>query len=81
MQELLRRTRSEPAEQTDGFASYAVDQSDSDPLVSVLHELINHAASQEQRIGKLCRALEDLGQRVENGHSPIDADRLNQMVE
>jgi serine O-acetyltransferase len=63
------------------FAAYAVDKDDDDPLIRVVHELINHAASQEKRIGKLCRALEDLGQRVENGQPPLDAERLNRMVE
>jgi serine O-acetyltransferase len=82
LQELLRRNKPEAARQnTEGFAPYAVDQNDDDPLVNVLHELINHAASQEKRIGKLCKALEDLGQRIENGQPPLDADRLNRMVD
>ena len=82
LQDLLRNP---PDEQTgrgaDGFAPYAVDQNNVDPLTKVLHELIDHAASQERRIGKLCKAMEELGQRVENGQPPLDVERLNRMVE
>lgn len=82
LQDLLRRGPAEPADTDhEGFTAYAVDRSDNDPLLTVLHELINHAASQELRIGKLCRALEDLGQRVENGQAPLDIERLNRLVE
>ncbi|UHL65585.1 serine O-acetyltransferase [Paralcaligenes sp. KSB-10] len=83
LQELLRRNNrpEQTAQHTEGFAPYGVDQNDDDPLVKVLHELINHAASQEKRIGKLCKAMEELGQRVENGQTPLDAERLNRMVE
>lgn len=65
----------------DSFSAYAVDNTNNDPLVQVIHELINHSAQQEQRINKLCHALEELGQRVENGEQPLDVDRLNKMME
>lgn len=65
----------------DAFSAYAVDSSNNDPLVQVIHELINHSAQQEQRINKLCHVLEELGQRVENGQQPLDVDRLNKMME
>lgn len=89
LQELLRRGKPEskedtpdkPGENGEGFAAYAVDRDDDDPLVKVLHELINHAASQEKRITRLCKAMEDLGQRIENGQKPLDVDRLNRMVD
>lgn len=82
LQELLRRGKTEPENHDhEAFAPYGVDRNDDDPLLTVLHELINHAASQEIRIGKLCRALEDLGQRVENGQTPLDVERLNRLVE
>jgi len=82
LQDLLHSATAEPAGQNaDGFAPYAVNQGDSDPLLKVLHELIDHAVSQEQRISKLCKAMEDLGQRVDNGHAPLDAQRLNRMVD
>ncbi len=64
-----------------GFAAYAVGRGDDDPLIQVLHELIDHAANQEKRITRLCKAMEELGQRVENGQKPLDAERLNRMVE
>jgi len=65
----------------DGFSAYAVDPRANDPLVKVLHELIDHAAAQDARIGRLCKALEALGTRVENGQPPLDAERLNRLVE
>ncbi|MGB6155469.1 MAG: serine O-acetyltransferase [Castellaniella sp.] len=65
----------------DEFAPYGVGRSDDDPLVKVLHELINHTAQQDARIHRLCQAMEDLGQRIENGQRPLDAERLNRMVE
>lgn len=82
LQELLRRGTMEPTDpEHEAFTAYAVDRTDDDPLLTVLHELINHAANQELRIGKLCRALEDLGQRIENGQTPLDVERLNRLVE
>ena len=88
LQELLQRGRAEPpAASADGaapqedFAPYGVGRTDDDPLVQVLHELINHTAQQDARIQRLCSALEDLGQRIENGQHPLDAERLNRMVE
>ncbi|MDN5842852.1 MAG: serine O-acetyltransferase [Alcaligenaceae bacterium] len=89
LQELLRQGKPGPQAKSAGeapegeeeFAAYAVDQDDDDPLVKVLHELINHAASQEQRITRLCKAMEDLGQRIENGQQPLDVERLNRMVD
>ncbi len=86
LQDLLERGRagSDPAAQDAGateFAAYAVGRSEDDPLVQVLHELIEHAADQEKRITRLCKAMEDLGQRIDNGQKPLDVDRLNRMVE
>ena len=70
-----------PGDDASGFSAYAVDPRANDPLVKVLHELIDHAAAQDARIGKLCKALEELGTRVENGQPPLDAERLNKLVE
>lgn len=86
LQDLLDRGRagpadSHPAASAAEFAAYAVDRGDDDPLVQVLHELIDHAASQEKRITRLCKAMEDLGQRIENGQKPLDVERLNRMVD
>ncbi|MFA7436825.1 serine O-acetyltransferase [Castellaniella sp.] len=66
---------------TGEFAPYGVGRSDDDPLVRVLHELIDHAARQDARIQRLCHAMEELGQRVENGQRPLDAERLNRMMD
>ncbi|WP_345797270.1 serine O-acetyltransferase [Castellaniella sp. MT123] len=90
LQDLLQRGRADEGRARTGgaaedrpedFAPYGVGRSDDDPLVQVLHELINHSAQQDQRIHKLCQAMEDLGQRIENGQRPLDADRLNRMVD
>lgn len=87
LKELLERSArmqdtQKPIDQpSDAFSAYALDSTNNDPLVQVIHELINHSAQQEQRINKLCSALEELGQRVENGQQPLDVDRLNKMME
>ncbi|WP_322998854.1 serine O-acetyltransferase [Castellaniella sp.] len=85
LQDLLQRGRqgedAGAADRPEDFAPYGVGRSDDDPLVKVLHELINHTAQQDQRIHRLCQAMEDLGQRVENGQRPLDVERLNRMVD
>ncbi|WP_291769588.1 serine O-acetyltransferase [Castellaniella sp.] len=86
LQDLLQGGRNsntaEPAPNNqDDFAPYGVARTDDDPLVKVLHELINHTAEQDAHIHRLCEAMEELGQRVENGQRPLDADRLNRMVD
>ncbi len=85
LKELLQRdpAKSAPAAPPadSDFAAYGVGRGDDDPLIKVLHELIDHTACQDERIHKLCQALEDLGQRVENGQRPLDAERLNKMVD
>ncbi|MFV0283071.1 MAG: serine O-acetyltransferase [Castellaniella sp.] len=86
LQELLQRGRAASATEhaavpQEDFAPYGVGRADDDPLVKVLHELINHTAQQDARIQRLCSALEDLGQRIENGQHPLDAERLNRMVD
>jgi serine O-acetyltransferase len=86
LQDLLQGGRNgggaEPgANAADDFAPYGVGRTDDDPLVKVLHELINHTAEQDARIHRLCEAMEELGQRIENGQRPLDAERLNRMVD
>ena len=86
-QDLLQNGRNAPDAAADSrtgteeFAPYGVGRSDDDPLVKALHELINHTAEQDEQIHRLCQAMEDMGQRIENGRHPLDADRLNRMVE
>jgi serine O-acetyltransferase len=64
------------------FSAYAVDPGDADPLVRVLHELIDHTAKQDARITQLCQAIESMGKKVDQPeNASIDADRLNKLVE
>ncbi len=63
-----------------GFSAYAVDPGANDPLVRVLHELINHAAEQDARIAALCMELQKLGSNVDQP-AVIDASRLNKLVD
>ena len=63
-----------------GFSAYAVDPGANDPLVRVLHELINHAAEQDARIAGLCQELQKLGSNVDQP-AVIDANRLNKLVD
>lgn len=87
LQDLLKQSRGTGSAQVphdtdgDGFAPYGLSRADDDPLVKVLHELINHTARQDERIHRMCKALQAIGQPVENGTSPLDAERLNRMVE
>ncbi len=75
---------SSPGRETDekptGFSAYAVDPGANDPLVRVLHELINHAAEQDARIAGLCQELQKLGSNVDQP-AAIDANRLNRLVD
>jgi serine O-acetyltransferase len=64
-----------------GFTAYAVDPGAGDPLVKVLHELINHAAAQDARIAQLCRTIEAMGSQVKGQTAPLDAQRLNKLVD
>lgn len=62
------------------FAAYAVGSNTDDPLARALQELIEHAACQEQRIDRLCKAMEDLGQRIDNGDVHLDKERLERLL-
>ncbi len=64
-----------------GFTAYAVDPGAGDPLVKVLHELINHAAAQDARIAQLCQTIEAMGSQVKGQNAPLDAQRLNKLVD
>lgn len=89
LKELLERnlsnstaaTKTETSTSASAFVAYAVDNTNNDPLIQVIHELINHSAQQEQRIGHLCKALEELGQRIDDAQQPLDVERLNKMME
>lgn len=63
------------------FTAYAVDPGASDPLVKVLHALISHAAEQDARIAQLCETIESMGKKVQGHSVPLDAQRLNKLVD
>ncbi|HLR77716.1 MAG TPA: serine O-acetyltransferase [Burkholderiaceae bacterium] len=63
-----------------GFAAYAVESNGDDPLVRAIRELVEHAACQEQRIDRLCKAMEELGQRIDNGDVHLDKERLKRLL-
>jgi serine O-acetyltransferase len=77
-----RATGAESPQSHPAFSAYAVDAGDTDPLVKVLHELIDHTAKQDARIANLCRVIESLGKNVgpATGDS-LDAERLNRLVD
>lgn len=65
------------------FSAYGIEADDTDPLVKVLHELIDHTARQDARIAELCRAVESMGKKVEQSTTDgsLDAERLNKLVD
>ncbi len=64
-----------------GFSAYAINQNADDPLVTALHRLIDHVSEQDRTIEQLQQALEHLGARVDEPVAPLDAGRLNRMVD
>ena len=71
----------QPQEQGE-FSAYAVDAGDTDPLVKVLHELIDHTAKQDARIAQLCQTIESMGKKVNSpANSEFDPDKLNKLVD
>lgn len=85
LQDMLSTQESQKPEATPSneFSAYGVEADDTDPLVKVLHELIDHTARQDARIAELCRAVESMGKKVEQstGDGSLDAERLNKLVE
>lgn len=66
----------------DEFSAYAVNAGDTDPLVKVLHELIDHTAKQDARITQLCKTIESMGKKVNDANEGnLDAERLNKLVD
>ena len=63
------------------FAAYGVAAGVDDPLAKALHHLIDHIAEQDQRIEQLCAELQRCGMRAPQTCRPIDAERLNKLVE
>jgi serine O-acetyltransferase len=70
------------AQDQEGFSAYAVDAADTDPLVRVLHELIDHTAKQDARIEQLCKTIESMGEKISpRVDAEFDPDRLNKLVD
>ncbi|MEK9775847.1 MAG: serine O-acetyltransferase [Quisquiliibacterium sp.] len=64
-----------------GFSAYGLTKDANDPLVTALHQLIDHVAEQDRTIEQLQEALTRLGGRVKEPVEPLDAGKLNQMVD
>ena len=64
-----------------GFSAYAITQGADDPLSVALHQLIDHVAEQDRRIERLCAALQRVGASVPDDAAPLDAGRLNRLVD
>lgn len=64
------------------FAAYGIARDADDPVVRVIHELIDHSVETDQRIEHILRELQRLGVRME-GEEPshLDAGHLNKMVD
>lgn len=80
LHEILNTGNSPDAQTSSDFAAYAVESNGDDPLTRAIQELIEHAACQEQRIDRLCKAMEDLGQRIDNGDVHLDQERLKRLL-
>lgn len=64
-----------------GFSAYAITQGLDDPLAKAIHQLIDHVADQDCKVEALMAELKRRGMQVPDPCEPIDADRLNRMVE
>ncbi|HEY1608188.1 MAG TPA: serine O-acetyltransferase [Paraburkholderia sp.] len=69
----------------DGFCAYGITPNAGDPVSLAIHGLIDHAATQAQRVEAMAAALEQLGARVDalhgEGATPIDLRRLSAVLE
>jgi serine O-acetyltransferase len=63
------------------FNAYAADAGDNDPLVKVLHELLDHTARQDARISELCKAVDSLGKKIDSPDNSLDTERLSKLVD
>jgi serine O-acetyltransferase len=89
LQEMLAtqasRQTSAPRPSTDApaesFSAYGLNADDTDPLVKVIHELIDHTAKQDARIAQLCQTIQSMGKTIERSDEKLDAERLNKLVD
>ena len=64
-----------------GFSAYGVTQGADDPLSTALHRLIDHVSTQDRQIERLEDALRRLGAQLDDKGEPLDAGKLNRMVD
>jgi len=64
-----------------GFSAYAVTGSADDPVSIALQRLIEHVATQDERIEELQAQLKAMGADLERECAPLDAGKLNRLVE
>jgi serine O-acetyltransferase len=69
----------------DGFCAYGITPNADDPVSLAIHGLIDHAATQTQRVEAIAAALTQLGARVDalhgEGATPIDLRRLSAVLD
>ncbi|HTH59256.1 MAG TPA: serine O-acetyltransferase [Paraburkholderia sp.] len=69
----------------DGFCAYGITPNADDPVSLAIHGLIDHAATQAQRVEAIAAALAQLGARVDalhgEGAAPIDLRRLSAVLD
>ncbi|MEZ5660723.1 MAG: serine O-acetyltransferase [Burkholderiaceae bacterium] len=68
-------------EKSTKFAAYGLTPNVDDPLNIALHKLIDHVAEQDRTIEELKCRLKEMGADIEAECPPIDASRLNRMVD
>ncbi len=74
-----------PAAARSGFCAYGITPNADDPVSLAIHGLIDHAATQTQRVDEIVAALERLGAKLEALHGAdaalVDLRRLSAVIE
>ena len=64
------------------FAAYAVANGMNDPVVTAIHDLIDHSVETDKRLEHLCAELKRLGVKIEEEQAKkFDANYLNRIVD
>ena len=63
------------------FSAYGVTQNSDDPISKVLHQLIDHAVSQQEQIEKLTQAVCHAGIRCDSAKDKLDPEQINILVD
>jgi serine O-acetyltransferase len=65
-----------------GFSAYAISEDMSDPMVQVVHKLLDHIVITDQKIDQLIQRLQQAGIKVETDkNDKFDPDQLNKMLD